>query len=73
MKVYKDEDANPAALKEGKVAIIGYGSQGRAHALNLKNSGCDVIVGCRPGGAGAQKAEADGHMVMSVRERCGGG
>lgn len=68
MKVYKDEDANPAAMKEGKVAVIGYGSQGRAHALNLKNSGCDVIVGCRPGGGGATKAEADGHTVMSVRE-----
>ncbi len=68
MKVYKDEDANPAAMKDGKVAIIGYGSQGRAHALNLKNSGCDVVVGCRAGGAGAKKAEADGLTVMSVRE-----
>ena len=68
MKVYTDNDANPAALKEGKVAIIGYGSQGRAHAMNLKNSGCDVVVGVRPGGAGAKKAEADGLATASVRD-----
>jgi len=68
MKVYTDNDANPAALKEGKVAIIGYGSQGRAHAMNLKNSGCDVVVGVRPGGAGAKKAEVDGLATASVRD-----
>ncbi|MEL6212063.1 MAG: NAD(P)-binding domain-containing protein, partial [Pseudomonadota bacterium] len=68
MKVYTDDDANPGAMKEGKVAIIGFGSQGRAHALNLKESGCDVIVGCRPGGPGAERAEAAGLTVMSVRE-----
>ncbi|MEZ5917528.1 MAG: ketol-acid reductoisomerase [Parvularculaceae bacterium] len=46
--------------------MIGYGSQGRAHALNLKNSGCDVIVGVRPGGPGAKRAEEDGLKVASV-------
>ncbi len=68
MKVYTDNDANPAAMKEGPVAIIGYGSQGRAHALNLKNSGCDVIVGVRKGGAGAEKATADGLEIASVKD-----
>lgn len=65
MKVYTDKDANPAAVKAGPVAVIGYGSQGRAHALNLKNSGCDVIVGVREGGPSAKKAAADGFEVAS--------
>lgn len=65
MKVYKEEDANPSAVKSGPVAVIGYGSQGRAHALNLKNSGCDVIVGVREGGKGAKQAAADGLEVAS--------
>ncbi|MEM9705702.1 MAG: ketol-acid reductoisomerase [Pseudomonadota bacterium] len=68
MKVYTDNDANPAVLKEGKVAVIGYGSQGRAHALNLHNSGCDVVVGVRPGGKGAGQAKDDGLATASVRE-----
>ncbi len=65
MKVYKEEDANPAAVKSGPVAVIGYGSQGRAHALNLKNSGCHVIVGVREGGKGARQAAEDGLEVAS--------
>ncbi|MEL7485955.1 MAG: ketol-acid reductoisomerase [Pseudomonadota bacterium] len=68
MKVYTDDDANPQALRDKRIAVIGYGSQGRAHALNLKNSGCDVTVGCRPGGAGAKRAEEDGLKVAPVRE-----
>lgn len=68
MKVYTDNDANPSLLKDGKVAIIGYGSQGRAHALNLKNSGCDVIVGVRPGGKGDRQAKEDGLSTAPVRE-----
>ncbi len=68
MRVYKEEDANPGALKEGPVAVIGYGSQGRAHALNLHDSGCDVIVGCRAGGKGALQAAADGLKVMSPKD-----
>ena len=66
MKVYKEEDTNPAAIKSGPIAVIGYGSQGRAHALNLKNSGCDVIVGVREGGPSAKKAAEDGLEVASV-------
>lgn len=65
MKVFKEEDANPAAVKSAPVAVIGYGSQGRAHALNLKNAGCDVIVGVREGGKGAKQAAEDGLEVAS--------
>ncbi len=68
MKVYSENDANPAAVKSNTVAVIGYGSQGRAHALNLKNSGCDVIVGVRDGGPGAKKAAEDGFEIASVRK-----
>jgi ketol-acid reductoisomerase len=68
IKVYRDADADGSVLKQGKVAIIGYGSQGRAHALNLKNSGCDVIVGVRPGGKGDTQAKADGLATAPVRE-----
>ena len=68
MRVYTDDDANKGVLRDGTVAIIGYGSQGRAHALNLKESGCNVIVGVRKGGAGDKKAKADGLDTASVRE-----
>ena len=68
MRIYTDDDANPEILKEGPVAIIGYGSQGRAHALNLHQSGCDVIVGVRPGGKGDARAKADGLKTAPVRE-----
>ena len=68
MKVYTDDDANPAIMRGKNIAVIGYGSQGRAHALNLKNSGCNVTVGCRPGGPGAERAAADGLVVAPVRE-----
>lgn len=68
MKVYTEADANQAAVKSSPVAVIGYGSQGRAHALNLKNSGCDVVVGLRKGGEGARRAAADGLEVASVKD-----
>ncbi|MCQ7044212.1 NAD(P)-binding domain-containing protein, partial [Escherichia coli] len=48
-----------------KIAIVGYGSQGRAHALNLRESGFDVTVGLRPGGPTEAKAQADGFLVKS--------
>lgn len=66
-KVYYNGDVNEAALQGKKVAIIGYGSQGHAHALNLKESGVDVVVGVRKGGS-FNKAVEDGHQVVSVAE-----
>ena len=69
MRVYYDRDADLNLIKGKKVLIVGYGSQGRAHALNLKDSGCsDVRVALREGSASAAKAEADGLAVMSVAD-----
>ncbi|MGJ8534338.1 MAG: ketol-acid reductoisomerase [Alphaproteobacteria bacterium] len=69
MRVYYDRDADVNLIKEKKVAIIGYGSQGRAHALNLKDSGAkNLAVALRPDSATAKKVEADGLTVMSVAE-----
>ena len=69
MRVYYDRDADINLIKSKKVCIIGYGSQGRAHAMNLKDSGAtDVIVALREGSATAKKAEADGFEVMSVAD-----
>ncbi|MBC7543703.1 MAG: ketol-acid reductoisomerase, partial [Candidatus Sericytochromatia bacterium] len=66
--IFYDKDANPSLLKERKVAIIGYGSQGHAHALNLKESGIDVRVGLHAGSQSRGKAERAGLRVMSVSE-----
>ncbi|PWV99090.1 ketol-acid reductoisomerase [Hoeflea marina] len=72
MRVYYDRDADLNLIKSKKVAIIGYGSQGRAHALNLKDSGAtNVAVALRAGSATAKKAEADGFKVMTVAEAAG--
>jgi len=68
MRVFTEADADPALVRSAPVAVIGYGSQGRAHALNLKNSGCDVIVGLRKGGEGAKRAAEDGLETASVGE-----
>lgn len=67
-KTYHDQDADLSLIQAKKVAIIGYGSQGHAHALNLKDSGVDVRVGLRSGSAGAKKAELAGLEVLSVVE-----
>ena len=67
-KVYYDKDANWSVLKDKKVAIIGYGSQGHAHALNLKESGVDVVVGLYKGSKSAARAEAAGLTVKTVAE-----
>ena len=64
MRVYYDRDCDINLIKDKKIAILGYGSQGRAHALNLKDSGFDVVVGLRPDGASWAQAEADGLTVM---------
>jgi ketol-acid reductoisomerase len=66
-KVYYDADADLGLLSRRKVAVVGYGSQGHAHALNLRDSGVDVIVGLRPGKSW-DKAAADGLTVVTVDE-----
>lgn len=67
-KVYYDQDVNWDALKDKRVAIIGYGSQGHAHALNLKDSGIDVTVGLYKGSKSIKKAEGAGLTVKSVAD-----
>lgn len=66
MQMYYDKDADLSIIKGKKVAIIGYGSQGHAHAGNLKDSGVDVVVALRPNSASAQKAQSAGLVVKSV-------
>ncbi len=66
--LYYDRDADLSLLNGKTVAIIGYGSQGHAHALNLHDSGVKVVVGLYPGSKSAQKAQKDGLTVMSVSE-----
>jgi ketol-acid reductoisomerase len=66
--MYYDADANLDLLAGKTIAIIGYGSQGHAHALNLRDSGMDVIVGLYPGSKSAEKAKAEGLAVKSVAE-----
>ncbi len=65
-KIYYGKDANPEIIKMKKVAIIGYGSQGHAHALNLKENGVNVRVGLRPGSPSREKAVSDGLEVMNL-------
>jgi ketol-acid reductoisomerase len=69
MRVYYDRDADVNLIKSKKVAIVGYGSQGHAHALNLRDSGIkDVCVALREGSASAKKAENEGLKVMNVAD-----
>ena len=67
-KMYYEKDCDLGRLDGKKISIIGYGSQGHAHALNLKESGCNVRVGLRPGSKNQAVAEKDGLTVMSVPE-----
>jgi ketol-acid reductoisomerase len=66
--IFYDKDADLGALKGKKVAIIGYGSQGHAHALNLKESGVEVVVGLYKGSRSWEKAQAAGLEVLTVAE-----
>ena len=66
--MYHEEDADLSIIQGRKVAIIGYGSQGHAHALNLRDSGVDVRVGLKDGSPSRAKAEAEGLRVVSVAE-----
>ena len=72
MQVYYDKDADLSVIQGKKVAIIGYGSQGHAHANNLKDSGVDVVVGLRVGSASVAKAEASGLTVKAVPDAVNG-
>lgn len=67
-KIYYDKDVNPELIRSKKVAIIGYGSQGHAHALNLNDSGVDVRVGLRRDSKSKPKVETDGLGVMTIGE-----
>jgi ketol-acid reductoisomerase len=66
--LYYDQDADISLLNGRKIAVIGYGSQGHAHALNLKDSGCDVMVGLYPGSKSWAEAEKAGLRVTSVEQ-----
>ena len=69
MRVYYDQDADVNLIKSKKVAVIGYGSQGHAHTLNLRDSGVtEICVGLREGSSSRAKAEAEGLKVMTVAE-----
>jgi ketol-acid reductoisomerase len=66
--IFYDDDADLARLEGKTIAILGYGSQGHAHALNLRDSGCEVVVGLRPDSASRAEAEGEGLAVLDVRE-----
>jgi ketol-acid reductoisomerase len=68
--IYYDNDADLSLLDGKKIAVIGYGSQGHAHALNLRDSGADVRVGLHSGSKSRGRAEAEGLRVMSVADAC---
>ena len=68
MKIYYDKDANHKLLKRKTIAVIGYGSQGHAHANNLKDSGMNVVVGLRKGGVSWKKAQKAGLEVFEIRD-----
>ncbi|HLE08805.1 MAG TPA: NAD(P)-dependent oxidoreductase, partial [Thermodesulfobacteriota bacterium] len=68
MKVYYDKDANLEDIRNKKVAVVGFGSQGHAHAQNLKESGVDVVSGLKKGGTSWKKAEAADIKVKEVRD-----
>ena len=67
-QIFYDKDADLSLVKATKVAIIGYGSQGHAHALNLRDSGVDVCIGLHPGSRSRERAEAAGLTVKSVSD-----
>lgn len=68
MQLFVESDVQSGVLTGDRLAVLGYGSQGRAHALNLRDSGFEVVVGLRPGGATTAKAERDGFEVLAPAE-----
>jgi ketol-acid reductoisomerase len=67
-RIYYDKDADPQLIRDRRIAIIGYGSQGHAHALNLRDNGVPVMVGLQPRSCSRAKAESEGLTVASVRD-----
>ncbi len=67
-QTWKDEDVSLDPIKDQTIAVLGYGIQGNAQSNNMKDSGLNVIVGVKEGGSSWQKAQADGHKVMSISE-----
>jgi ketol-acid reductoisomerase len=72
MKVYTGKDLKTNLVRGARVAVVGYGTQGHAHALNLRESGADVVVGARAGGNGWRRAEADGFRPVPAGEAVSG-
>ena len=68
MQVYYDKDADLKYIQNRKIAVIGFGSQGHAHAMNLADSGCDVVVGLKSTSASVAKAQKAGLRVLPVRQ-----
>ena len=68
LKIYLDKDINKDLIKSKKIAVIGFGSQGYGQSLNLKDSGCDVVLGLRLDGKSAEKAKSYGMKVMSISD-----
>ena len=66
--IYYEDDADLGLLADKTVAIMGYGSQGHAHALNLRDSGVNVVVGLREGSSSVAKAEAEGLRALSIAD-----
>lgn len=72
MQMYTESDVDRSCLEGSQITILGYGSQGRAHALNLKDSGHNVVIGARAGGGSFAKAEADGFVVKTPEDAVSG-
>ncbi|MEZ6094333.1 MAG: ketol-acid reductoisomerase [Pirellulaceae bacterium] len=65
-KIYRETDVDPNFIADKTIAVVGYGAQGQAHALNLRDSGCNVVIGQKIGGRGWQESEADGFQPTLV-------
>lgn len=68
--IYRGNELSPEPLRGARIAVLGYGSQGRAHTLNLRDAGLDVVVGLRKGSQSAQAAAADCSQVETIEEAC---
>ena len=68
LKIYLDKDINKELIKSKKIAVIGFGSQGYGQSMNLKDSGCDVVLGLRQGGKSDEKAKNYGFKTMAIKD-----